>query len=167
MSGASHWLPLYALMACKVNLKRSHYMPWQTLRVPVGWGSQILIQSAHEGGKFDSPTHRPSLPKGNIPDTHFCQRLSQPQGRSAAGRIMSMKNSNDTIGNASRDLPICSAVPQPRRHQQRAVKIVPVTVTDGCGYKAHVCVWPIESRKKITTLKYVTSTSNPLTPKDL
>ena len=29
------------------------------------------------------------------------------------GRIMSMKNSNDTIGNRTRDLPTCSAVPQP------------------------------------------------------
>jgi hypothetical protein len=28
------------------------------------------------------------------------------------GRIMSMKNSNDTIGNRSRDLPVCSAVSQ-------------------------------------------------------
>jgi len=26
---------------------------------------------------------------------------------------MSMKNSNDTIGNRTRDLPTCSAVPQP------------------------------------------------------
>jgi hypothetical protein len=38
--------------------------------------------------------------------------LSRPQGHSAAERIMSMKNSNDTIGNRSRDLPVCSAVPQ-------------------------------------------------------
>jgi len=30
-----------------------------------------------------------------------------------AGRIMSMKKSNDTIGNRTRDLPTCSAVPQP------------------------------------------------------
>ena len=52
-------------------------------------------------------------PPGNIPGTHFCWRLSQPQGHSAAGRIMSMKNSNDTIGNRTRDLPTCSAVPQP------------------------------------------------------
>jgi hypothetical protein len=29
---------------------------------------------------------------------------------------MSMKNSNDTIGNRSRNLPVCSAVPQPLRH---------------------------------------------------
>jgi hypothetical protein len=30
---------------------------------------------------------------------------------------MSMKNSNDTIGNRSRDLPVCSAVSQPLRHR--------------------------------------------------
>jgi len=27
-----------------------------------GWGSQISRQSAHEGGKVVSPTHRPLLP---------------------------------------------------------------------------------------------------------
>jgi hypothetical protein len=54
----------------------------------------LLRQSAHEGGK-----------------------LSRSQGRSAAGRIMSMKNFNDTLGNRSRDLPVCSAVPQPLRHR--------------------------------------------------
>jgi len=36
-----------------------------------------------------------------------------PRGHSAAGRIMSMKNSNDAIGNRTRDLPACNAVPQP------------------------------------------------------
>jgi hypothetical protein len=30
---------------------------------------------------------------------------------------MSMKNFNDTIGNRSRDLPVCRAVPQPLRHR--------------------------------------------------
>jgi len=35
--------------------------------------------------------------------------LSQPHGHSAAGRIMSMENSSDTIGNRTRDLPACSA----------------------------------------------------------
>jgi hypothetical protein len=39
--------------------------------------------------------------------------MSEPQGHSAAGRIMSMKNSNNTIGNRTRDFPACSAVPQP------------------------------------------------------
>ena len=44
-------------------------------------------------------------PPGNIPGTHFRQTLSRPQGHSATGRIMSMKNSNDTVGNRIRDLP--------------------------------------------------------------
>jgi hypothetical protein len=78
---------------------------------------QGFKKSAHEGGNVVSPTHRPPLPPGNIPGTHFCKRLSRPQGHSAAGRIMSMKNSNDTMGNRSRDLPVCSAVPQPLRHR--------------------------------------------------
>jgi hypothetical protein len=41
------------------------------------------------------------------------KRLSQPQGHTAAGRIMTMKISIDTIGNRTCDLPACSAVPQP------------------------------------------------------
>jgi len=52
-------------------------------------------------------------PPGNNPGTHFSYRLSLPQGHSAARMIMSMKNSNDTIGNRTRDLLACSAVPQP------------------------------------------------------
>jgi hypothetical protein len=36
---------------------------------------------------------------------------------------LSMENSNDTIGNRSRDLPVCSAVPQPLRHWQRAPSV--------------------------------------------
>jgi len=40
-------------------------------RVPEGLGSQISLHSAHEGDEVVSLTHRPRLPPGNIPGTHF------------------------------------------------------------------------------------------------
>jgi hypothetical protein len=69
-----------------------------------------FMTTAQFGGKV-SLMHRPPLPPGNIPGTHFCYRLSRPQGHSATGRIMSLKNSNDTIGNRTPDLPVCSVEP--------------------------------------------------------
>jgi hypothetical protein len=41
--------------------KKSHYTSWQALRVPWFWGSQILRQSAHEGGNIVNLTYRPPL----------------------------------------------------------------------------------------------------------
>jgi hypothetical protein len=34
-------------------------------------------------------------------------------GHNATGRIKSLKNCSDSIGNRTRDIPVCSAVPQP------------------------------------------------------
>ena len=45
-----------------VKVKQSLYRPGQSFRFPSGRGSQISGQSAHEGAKFVSPTHRPPLP---------------------------------------------------------------------------------------------------------
>jgi hypothetical protein len=60
-----------------------------------------------------SPTRRPPLPPGNIPGAHFrleVQSIPEPwRGR----KEYVNKNSNDAIGNRTRDLPTCSAVTQP------------------------------------------------------
>jgi hypothetical protein len=69
------------------------------------------MTTAQDAGKVASFTHRPPLPPENAPGTHFCYRMSGSQGHSAIGRIMSMKNSNDTIWNRTSDPPICSTVP--------------------------------------------------------
>jgi len=53
---------------------KSTAIPGQTLRVPVGWDSYTLRQSAHEGGKVVSPTHRPPLPPQEILLVHISFR---------------------------------------------------------------------------------------------
>jgi hypothetical protein len=59
-----------------------------------------------------------------------------------AGRIVSMKTFIDIIGNRSRDLPVCSAVPQPLRHRVPPLYFIRtykcVTGSDGLQSCYHV-----------------------------
>jgi hypothetical protein len=63
-------------------------------------------------------------PTGSIPGTHFCWKSSRPQGHSTAGRIMSVKNSNDTIGYRAGELPACRVVPEATVTPRAPVKSV-------------------------------------------
>jgi len=123
----------------KVQIKHSLYRRGQDLRVP--------RQSAHEGGKVVSPMHRMPLPPGNVPGTHFWERLSWSQGHSAdseAGRIMSMKNSNDTIGNQTHNFPAFTAVPQPTVSPRDPVKhCIHSRILDRKHYIQQYCRCPV------------------------
>ena len=68
---------------------------------------RIFRRSTHEGGKVVSPTHRPPLPPRVLifSEARF-------HGHSVAGRIKSV-SLKDTMGNRTRVLPACCAVPQP------------------------------------------------------
>ena len=58
-------------------------------------------------------------PPGDIPGTHSCKKLSRPQGHKCSRKVLVNKeNPNDSIENQTRDLPTCSAVPQPTAPQR-------------------------------------------------
>ena len=61
---------------------------------------------------------------GEIAGTHFYQRLSRPHDHRVAGKIKSIKNLNDLIGNRTRDLPYCIAVPQPTTPLEMVCKVL-------------------------------------------
>jgi hypothetical protein len=90
-------------------------IPLQALSVPGGWGSHISRNSAHEGGKV-SPTHWPPLPHQEIFLVLISvKRLSQPQGLSAAGRIMSIPMTSSGIEPQSSRL-VAQCLNQMRHH---------------------------------------------------
>jgi hypothetical protein len=98
---------------CNFSRGKGKAVPLQAWSCPEG--SRKLrfpdfMTKAQDGGKVVSLTHRPPLRPGNTPGTHFCQSVSRPQGHSATGRIMSLKNSNDINGFRTRDSPVCSVV---------------------------------------------------------
>jgi len=74
---------------------------------------RISRQSAHEGGKVVSTTNRPPLPPGDIISVRDWVNPPTPGAIMRPIGLSELKNSNDLIGNRTRDLPACSAVPQP------------------------------------------------------
>jgi hypothetical protein len=56
----------------KVKVKQSHYRPGQAQTVLRKLRFPDFVTTAQDGGKVVSLMHRPSLPPGNTPGTHFC-----------------------------------------------------------------------------------------------
>jgi len=104
---------LYLIDDARSNKNQVYNNPFTGLGRP--WGFQEGEDLRFQDYRHMKVTRLSALrtgrlyPPGNVPDTHFCQRLSRSQGHSAAERITSMKNSNDTIGNRTCDIPACSA----------------------------------------------------------
>ena len=73
-------------------LQLSLYKPEQALR-----HMKVVTLSTVGTGRL--------YPPGDRHGTHFCYRLSRPQGHNAAGRIKIMKNPNNSIGKRTRGLP--------------------------------------------------------------
>jgi hypothetical protein len=72
---------------------------------------RISRQSAHEGGKVVSPTHRPPLPPGRTPV--LISGSESTTGPKCGRKDKVNEKSRWPIGNRTRDLPACSALPQP------------------------------------------------------
>jgi hypothetical protein len=65
-------LPRTGITTCK---KQNKSVPLQAWSVPEGSRKlrfSNFVTTAQDGGKVVSLTHRPPLPPGNTPDTHFC-----------------------------------------------------------------------------------------------
>ena len=101
----SEWL------MCRTFISIAHhklYSTVQALRVPGDFKAPIFQDNRNMKVTRMSALGSGCLyPTGNTPGTHFLLRLSRPQGQFTAGRIVSMKNSSDNIGNRTRDLPTC------------------------------------------------------------
>ena len=80
--------------------------------------SAVLQPTAHEGGKVVTP-YAPAVFIPNPNPRKYYWYLFLLEGHRAAVKNMSMKNSNDTIGNRTRELPACSTVLQPTAPPQR------------------------------------------------
>ena len=63
----------------RVKVKLSHFRPEQAFWFPC-WGSHISRQSAHEGGKVVSPTHRPPSPPSKYPCYSFLLEAESTPG---------------------------------------------------------------------------------------
>ena len=95
-----------------VKVKLFSYGPRVGPRSPIGWGSQISRQSAHEGGKVVNPRHRLPLPLRKYSWYSFLLVTESTPGPYYGRK----DNLNEKLQwqhrNRNRDLPACSAVSQ-------------------------------------------------------
>ena len=93
------------MLTCK---KKGKAVPLQACSGPEGSRNlrfPDFMTTAQDDGMVVSLTHRPPLPPRKYTWYSFLLEAE------STGRIMSLKNPNDTIGNRTRYLPVYSVVP--------------------------------------------------------
>jgi hypothetical protein len=114
------WIFLVVTVFRFTSSVKGKTIPLQALTGPEG-SSRLRLPDFKTIGTWRWQGCQPYEPAAFTPRKYssysFLSEAESTQGHSEAGRIMSMKNSHDTIGNRSRDLPVCSAVPQPLHHR--------------------------------------------------
>jgi hypothetical protein len=86
----------------KVKLSRKR--PWRPKGCEMLWIPHCLDNRLIDGGKAVSPTHRPYFTPQkhyylNVSGTHFCSRLTKPQGLVRPEGLGKFKNSPHRVSN--------------------------------------------------------------------
>ena len=100
-----------------IQVKLSLYKLGQAPSIPGGSDTQIFRQSAHKGGKVVSPIHRPPLPPPPKKEVILVLISSgytvDPSTIVRPEELSPRKKHDDSTHNRTRDLTVCSTVPQP------------------------------------------------------
>jgi hypothetical protein len=84
----------YYLISAYINIKKDKAIPVTGCEALSCFGTSrpphFLENRLTDGGEVVSLTRRPPFNPRKFRGTHFCLRLSRPQGHSAAGRIRSI-----------------------------------------------------------------------------
>jgi hypothetical protein len=78
-------------------------------------GSHIFSRQSAHGWRWGCQSYAPAAlyPQEDSLYSFLLETVSRPQDHSAVGRIRSIENCNDLIGNLTHDVPAYSIVPQP------------------------------------------------------
>ena len=122
--------------------KKRYSSPVTGLEWPRGF-QEVKVPRFHDNGTGWWQGCQPYAPAAFSPRKFtwysFLLEAETTPDHSATGRIMSLKNSSDTIGSRTRDLLVCSVVPETLRH--RAPPCTSTTTGYLASFSCRLCVY--------------------------